>query len=79
MPRPTLPDRIDTALAGQPLAYGDLARKLWPDGPAWRCAVQGGPPGCYMALSAAIRRGRFHLESCQRGKSNAARRVFPRA
>lgn len=41
------------------LSYGDLAVRVFPpdDYPrSWRNATQGGPPGCYIALSAAIRR-----------------------
>ena len=55
-------DRISEALATGPLPYVDLARRVFPplEMPrAWRYASQGGPPGCYMALSSAIRRHGF--------------------
>lgn len=54
--------RIDAALAGGALRYHDLAALVFPEDlypRAWRYASQGGPPGCYMALSAAIRRYGF--------------------
>lgn len=63
--RASLIDRIDAAFVSAKasrLSYWDLARavfprELYPD--AWRHATRGGPPGCYMALSAALRRGGF--------------------
>lgn len=54
--------RIDAALAGGPIRYHDLAVAVFPPDlhpRAWRYASHGGPPGCYMALSAAIRRYGF--------------------
>jgi hypothetical protein len=52
--------RICTALAlhvrGR-MSYAELAEALWPPGQhprAWRYSSNGGPPGCYMALSRAI-------------------------
>lgn len=61
MKRMTLPERIDDLLHHNgTMSFYDLAVALWPDGKAHRGAVQGGPPGCYMALSAAIRRGHFY-------------------
>jgi hypothetical protein len=60
----TLPDRIDEALAGRPLEYYELAAQLWPiRSKAWRTATGGGPPGLVMALSAALRRGKFRMSS----------------
>lgn len=38
------------------LRFYDLALRLWPDPESWRYSSNGGPPGCAMALSAAIRR-----------------------
>lgn len=54
--------RIDKALNGHVMEYHCLARLVFPekDYPrAWRYSQNGGPPGCYMALSAAIRRYEF--------------------
>lgn len=74
----TLLERMDAALADGPLTYGDLARRLWDSrSKAWRYAVQGGPPGCYMALSSGIRRGKFPT-SWRQGESSASRLVYPR-
>jgi hypothetical protein len=42
----TLIERIDLALDGEPMAYADLARKLYPDARSHRYQVNGGPPGC---------------------------------
>lgn len=61
-------DRIHSALtaAGGSLTYIELARSVFPsnDYPrAWECASHGGPPGCFMALSAAIRRHGFRCYS----------------
>jgi hypothetical protein len=75
----TLIERIDVALNGEPLSYDELARRLWPDGKAWRYSKNGGPPGCYMALSAGLRRGGFSLQALDKNRSNAARLVYPRA
>ncbi len=55
----TLPERIDAALNGRPMKYYDLARILYPDGRSWQYQSNGGPPGCFMALSAGLRRGGF--------------------
>lgn len=44
------------------MRYHDLARAVFPVSEfpkAWRYASHGGPPGCFMALSAAIRRMGF--------------------
>lgn len=54
--------RIDIALNGDPLEYRDLAFLVFPPDKypkAWNYSRNGGPPGCYMALSAAIRRYGF--------------------
>lgn len=51
-------ERITEALSDGPLPYTQLADTVFPEADfprAWRCANQGGPPGCYMALSRAIR------------------------
>lgn len=74
-----LVDQIDEALADGPVSYIDLARKLFTDPKSWRYAVQGGPPGCYMVLSAALRRGGFTLQMLDRKRSNASRLVYPRS
>ena len=59
MKRKTLPERIDEVLNGKPMKYYDLARALYPDGKSWNYQANGGPPGCFMALSAALGRGGF--------------------
>lgn len=57
----TLVERIDAALeAHGSMTFNDLARHLYPDPKSWRHQSNGGPPGCFMALSAALNRGRFH-------------------
>jgi hypothetical protein len=65
MTAPTLVERIEAALRAAPdqrMRYYDLARVLWPARSlAWQHATKGGPPGCYMALSAGIRRGEFGM------------------
>lgn len=61
MKRKTLPERIDEALNGKRMSYYDLARALWPDGRSWQYQSNGGPPGCFMALGAALRRGGFEV------------------
>lgn len=61
MKLPKLKDRIRTALAGSMgmrMVYADLAYKVFPQEHfpnAFRYQSNGGPPGCYMALSRAIR------------------------
>lgn len=62
--RQPIRERIHAALveAGGKLAYDRLAYKVFPpnDYPrAWNYSVNGGPPGCYMALTAALRRHGF--------------------
>lgn len=80
MPKqPTLVDRIDKALEGGSMSFYDLAVKLYPDGKSWRYQSNGGPPGCFMALSAAIRRGGFH-DSPRDGLPGPGHRiVYPRS
>jgi hypothetical protein len=68
--------RIDDALSGGPMSFYDLAVRLYPSRGSHRGAVQGGPPGCYMALSAAIRRGGFYEKWKEPGPGN--RIVYPR-
>jgi hypothetical protein len=75
-PRP-IRERMDVALAHGPLNYHDLALAVFPprEWPrAWRCCSHGGPPGCYMALSSAIRRHGYGWEYESRFKRN----VYPR-
>jgi len=59
----TLPERIDDILfdSGR-MSFHDLAMALYPDKKSWRYQQNGGPPGCYMALSAALRRGKFYVD-----------------
>lgn len=49
---------------GDYLTYENLAHIIFPaaDYPnAWRYSQNGGPPGCYMALSAALNRLGIHI------------------
>jgi len=51
-------DRIRAALSNGRLSYFELAYQVFPqdDYPkAFRYQANGGPPGCYMALSKALR------------------------
>lgn len=76
--KPSLVDRIDTALGGKRMIYHDLAMKLWPPGEcnkAWNYQSNGGPPGCYMALSAGLRRGGYDVSFSNSGPSRV---VSPR-
>lgn len=76
-PRPIL-ERIDAALAKGPISYAALAHAVFPDDQfprAWRYATGGGPPGCYMALSAALRRGGYHRGG---GLGPGNEKVYPR-
>ena len=57
----TLPERIDEVLNGQRMGYYDLAKALFPGSRSWNYQANGGPPGCFMALSAALRRGGFEV------------------
>ncbi len=74
MKKMTLPERIDLVLNGKRMKYYDLARALYPDGRSWQYQSNGGPPGCFMALSAALSRGGFEV----RGSFVGQREVFPR-
>lgn len=72
--RKTLPERIDEVLAqhfGGKLSYYDLAISLWPTRESHSYSSNGGPPGCYMALSAALRRGGFFVS----GEYGAGNRI----
>lgn len=73
----TLLDRLDAALKGRPMIYAVLARKLWPNARSHRYQVNGGPPGCYMALSAALRRGGYWIDT-RKGYDPHSREVNPR-
>jgi hypothetical protein len=70
-------DRIIQALSNGPLSFYELALKVYPpdDYPkAWRYSRHGGPPGCYMTLSAMIRR--MDLDEWSRGSGSANRMVM---
>lgn len=78
-------DRIDAAFAfarkvgRRTLTYAELAGQVFPAAlypRAWRNSTGGGPPGCYMALSAALRRHGFRVET--RGPGPGGRVVHPR-
>lgn len=70
-------DRIDAALAEKsPLSFYDLARKLYPNTKSWAYQRNGGPPGCFISLSAALRRGGYDV-SGDVGPGN--RKVYARA
>jgi hypothetical protein len=74
----TLVERIDAALSGREMSYADLAAALWTDPKSHRYQANGGPPGCYMALSAALRRGKFQVAYVNGGVGPANRIVHPR-
>ena len=76
MKKTTLVERIDNALAGQRLTYMELARRLYASDRAWRYSSNGGPPGCFMALSAGLRRGGFYIRY---GRGPGEHIVYPRA
>jgi hypothetical protein len=69
-------DRIDAALKNGPMSFYDLAVALYPAPKSHRCSSNGGPPGCYMTLSAALRRGGYEEAWRQPGPGN--RIVYPR-
>lgn len=71
-----LVERIEQALGGRPMTYHELAVHLFPDRKSWRRQSGGGPPGCYMALSAALRRGGYYVE--RTGHRGSTRIVHPR-
>jgi hypothetical protein len=70
------PDLIDATLNGRKMSYYDLAVAIFKDDASWRRPTRGGPPGCYMALSSALRRGGFYIFYSGRGA--ASRIVHPR-
>lgn len=71
-----LTERIDVALAGRSMSFHDLALVLYPDRRSHRCSSNGGPPGCYMTLSAALRRGGYPQSWRKPGPGH--RIVYPR-
>ena len=65
-------ERLRAALKHGPLDYHTLARKVFPieDMPrAWNYRAEGGPPGCYMVLTAALGRYGCHESFQPRGPS----------
>jgi hypothetical protein len=55
---PRLKDRIRTALADGQISFFDLGNKVFPAEhfpKAMNYQANGGPPGCYMSLSRALR------------------------
>lgn len=79
MKRKTLAERIDDALAenGGPMSFHELALALYPERKSWRYQSNGGPPGCYMALSAGLTRGGFFWRLAP-GDTLSGRMVSPR-
>lgn len=54
-------ERVDDALGGRTMAFEQLALVLYPDPKSHRYQSNGGPPGCYMALSRGLRLGGFFV------------------
>lgn len=77
MTRLSLLDHIDSALSKGPMSFYDLAVQLYPTRKSHRGATGGGLPGCYMTLSAAIRRGGYFEEWVISGPPGN-RIVYPR-
>lgn len=51
-------ERITDALAGGALSFHELAMRVYPPEShpkSWRYSANGGPPGCFMALSRMVR------------------------
>jgi hypothetical protein len=74
-PKP-IAERIDAALATGARDYHAVAGLVFPQDQfprAWRYPTRGGPPGCFMALSAACRKHGFPVSY-----SNGYRRISPR-
>lgn len=74
--KPAFTDRIDAALAHGRLSFLALAEALYLDRRSWRPSQNGGPPGCFMTLSATLRRNGYRIAICGRGPQN--RFVYPR-
>lgn len=72
----TLPERIDAAVeaAGGSIAFEALANVLYPDPKSHVYQSNGGPPGCYMALSAGLRRGGFPVSYDRDNRRRVGRR-----
>jgi len=67
MGRVKIKDRIEAAIraSGGVIVYHELADQVFPRDEypnAWRYPTRGGPPGCYMVLSRAIREHGFNLD-----------------
>ena len=74
--KPDMGVRIDEALNGRSRTFFDLAMILYPDRKSWRYQSNGGPPGCFMTLSAALRRHGFQVRV--NGPGPGERIVVPR-
>lgn len=66
MPKMKIKDRIIAALRANDglMVYHKLAEKVFPEADypnAWNYPTKGGPPGCYMVLSRAIREHGFSM------------------
>ncbi len=79
MPKRPIVDRINDALANGKMSYADLAVEVFPrDEYPWAFyySSNGGPPGCYMALSAALNRHGF--TTFIKGAGGGQRIVYPK-
>lgn len=67
---PRLKDRIRAALSAGQISYFDLANKVFPPEhfpKAFGYQSNGGPPGCYMSLSRALREMGEEISDYHRG------------
>ena len=77
MSRLNLGARIEATLIrnGGEMRFGDLAVELWPARKSHSYRTEGGPPGCYMALSAGLKRYGFSVTNGLDGKSFGSARI----
>ena len=80
MPKP-IAERIAEAFRGgeAQLPYYEVARRVFPENDfprAWRYSSNGGPPGCFMALTRALNRIGFEIQY-RRDGSRMVRRPSP--
>lgn len=75
-----LKDRTRAALAAGELIYADLAYRVFLEeqfSKAFQYQANGGPPGCYMTLSRALREMRGELDDWHSGIGHSHRHVRP--